>query len=83
MVENKSGVFVEYDPASAVAKLSSISSLEPTERLTYVKHLTMILKELGEDGVKLLKKLFEDVMKDRDDLKQALLKQVPDLIVYL
>jgi hypothetical protein len=32
MVENKSGVFVEYDPASAVAKLSSISSLEPTER---------------------------------------------------
>ena len=32
MVENKSGVFVEYDPASAVAKLSNISSLEPTER---------------------------------------------------
>ena len=43
----------------------------------------MILKELGEDGVKLLKKLFEDVMKDRDDLKQALLKQVPDLVTYL
>jgi len=31
-VENKSGVFVEYDPASAVAKLSNISALEPAER---------------------------------------------------
>ena len=34
-------------------------------RLTYVKHLTMILKELGEDGVKLLKKLFEDVVSNQ------------------
>lgn len=35
MVENKSGVFVDYNPTSAVAKLTSLGSLEATERFEH------------------------------------------------
>ncbi|KAM3131474.1 hypothetical protein pb186bvf_016404 [Paramecium bursaria] len=73
------GVFIEESSAKKLEKLLSLKECSYKERLAYVKHLSELIQEIGEDAITNLNLIIQSILEDADEVKKSFIAQMKQL----
>lgn len=59
--------------------MEQYEQLDSEQRRQIVRNLPLLLEQLAQEGVPLLKPLFNKVIKDKDDISRLLLEKMPEI----
>jgi len=77
-------VFVEYDSRIAMEKLLTLSQNQnAVEKMQYLKHLSDLVLDIGEECIGKLYEILNPLMQDSEEIKRAVLSQIHPLVKYL